>query len=239
MSLCERCGNVFDGENWYPPKKYCTYRCSNNARARRRSARLRKEDLAQNPSVSLRCKECGDYFIHLRAGSRRRPVFCSDRCRIASLLDRQSERRPPKKRPRVTACMRCGLPVVRRRYCSAKCRVKYERDKHRARSRSIPLNCSGCGKTFMGDKIKKRQRDNGKAVYCGIKCWNDFRRAYYSTPEAIEEKKRKESRKKSRWEANQKFQTLFWKGKAAIRKLKQRIKHHDRQASPGRNPGSK
>ncbi len=71
--VCARCGKPIEGVFVSRAKKYCSYRCVNDAQIARRRER-------QAAARQLVCAQCGDAF----EGKRRDAKYCSPRCKTAA-----------------------------------------------------------------------------------------------------------------------------------------------------------
>lgn len=142
---CEVCGVGFSVPYSERGRRFCSWTCRGIGRA-------------PKPRP---CEECGASFVPARGQG---PRYCSTACgrRVgARKITKQVEFR----------CERCGESFTRApstaaatnpRFCSRTC-------KHEAmRGERIPLNCEGCGKTWMG---WPSQRDR---KYCSRKCAAPF-----------------------------------------------------------------
>lgn len=72
---CEYCGETFYA--FYPLRKYCSYRCKNDAYIERRKERKKK-------ARKKTCEYCGKEFQAGRVDAK----YCSSKCRVYAWRDR-------------------------------------------------------------------------------------------------------------------------------------------------------
>lgn len=113
--------------------------------------------------VGLVCHHCRETYsvIPQRA---KKSKFCSVPCRVA-----YSKRAPRK----VVACKRCGTEFetikdhgVWPQYCSRECF-------HKEHVHAIEKECPSCGSLFTATKRSNSSADDGRHIYCSVKCAND------------------------------------------------------------------
>lgn len=146
---CLNCGDVSkrDGD-------YCI-RCLNEIRTQNKKEKQSKKKIRKpNPPQKFTCEGCGKVFSKIWYPSRRKPRYCSRKCR---------------KPQTVVVCKICGVSFEifpsRKdtiKYCSQECASKGREKKKRATKQRAIKKCKRCGKEFIANRNDRK--------YCSHRC---------------------------------------------------------------------
>lgn len=174
---CEQCGDKFSGRK----KKYCSQKCSNEARRIRNRSRWREANPNWNKGISKTCVHCGkEFYVSARY---KHAEYCSDDCRYTA-NSRAKGRKPidifikeRKEQSKANHEIKEKKRLIRKILISNEAKKKEKATTQEKKIKELTRQCVECGDTFYNPSpnvltcssecSRKRSRRISRMIYKG------------------------------------------------------------------------